>query len=202
MWQQRQSLSVCIWFQDWAHLGPESTVPMHLQSRPFTHELFLDFYANWSLKFFVSMIHQVIWPSPGTLAAQARGVPDMSSISSISWIMRCAEIFWLCKFLLIFRMHASVSSSSQCVPGTTCSFRTVGGVTGIEADEKAALVNKSSGMSSLAASGAVFRGVSTSSSSSAFSSSPASSQLQRASAHWNCAPFDGMLIHSHAPYAP
>jgi len=28
--QQRQSLSVCIWFQDWAHLGLESTVPMHL----------------------------------------------------------------------------------------------------------------------------------------------------------------------------
>ena len=32
MWQQRQSLNVRIWFQDWAHLGLESTVPMHLYS--------------------------------------------------------------------------------------------------------------------------------------------------------------------------
>ena len=109
----------------------------------------------------------------------------MSSIFSISWIMHCAEIFWLCKFFLILRMHACASASSQCVPGTTCCLRTVGGVTGIEADEKAALVNKSAGMVALAASGAVLRGVSTSSSPSSFSSSPASSQLRWASAHWN-----------------
>ena len=29
MWQKRHSLSVCVWFQDWAHLSPESTVPVH-----------------------------------------------------------------------------------------------------------------------------------------------------------------------------
>ena len=54
------------------------------------------------------------------------------------------------------------SWSSQCVPGTTYSSRTVGGVTGIEADEKAALVNNSSAMAAFAASCAVSRGVSTS----------------------------------------
>jgi len=59
-------------FQDWAHLGPESTVRMHLQPRLLTQQLFLDLCANfsleWPLIFFVSTIHQVIWPSPGTLA--------------------------------------------------------------------------------------------------------------------------------------
>ena len=28
MWQKRHSLGVCIWFQDWAHLSPESPFPM------------------------------------------------------------------------------------------------------------------------------------------------------------------------------
>ena len=59
MVQKRHSLIVCIWFQDCADLGLESTVPMHPQPRPFTLQLFLDFCA--------STIHQVIWPSPGTL---------------------------------------------------------------------------------------------------------------------------------------
>ena len=31
MWQKRDYLSVCIWFQKWAHLGPESNVPVHPQ---------------------------------------------------------------------------------------------------------------------------------------------------------------------------
>jgi len=65
-------LSVCIWFQEWAHLGPESTVPVHPQLRPFTLQLFLDFCAiflpEWPLMFWVIMIHQVIWrvPVPST----------------------------------------------------------------------------------------------------------------------------------------
>jgi len=71
MWQKRHSLTVCIWFQEWAHLGPEPTVPMHPQLRPFTWQLFLDicviFFPEWPLIFLVSTIHQVIWPSPGTL---------------------------------------------------------------------------------------------------------------------------------------
>jgi hypothetical protein len=60
----------------------ESTVPMHPQLRPFTRQLFLDFCAifspEWPLIFFVVMIHQVIWPSPGTLteAPQTR-VPGL-----------------------------------------------------------------------------------------------------------------------------
>jgi len=41
-------LSVCIWFQEWAHLGPESTVPMHPQLRLFIVQLFLDFCAFFS----------------------------------------------------------------------------------------------------------------------------------------------------------
>ena len=45
---------------------------MNPQSRPFTLHLFLDFCKNsfheWPLNFFVITIHQVIWPSPGTLS--------------------------------------------------------------------------------------------------------------------------------------
>jgi len=56
---------------DWARNGSESTVPMHPQPQTFNRQLFLDFRANffpeWPLNFFVSMIHQVIWPSPGAL---------------------------------------------------------------------------------------------------------------------------------------
>jgi len=52
-------------------LGPESTVPMHPQLRLFILQLFLDFRATffpeWPLMFWVITIHQVIWPSPGTL---------------------------------------------------------------------------------------------------------------------------------------
>jgi len=43
MWQKRCFLSVCIWFQEWAHLNPESTVPMYPQIPLFTLQLFLDF---------------------------------------------------------------------------------------------------------------------------------------------------------------
>ena len=45
---KRHSLSVCIWFHEWAHLGPESTVPMHPQLRPFIWQLFFDFGAIFS----------------------------------------------------------------------------------------------------------------------------------------------------------
>jgi len=52
-------------------LGPESTVPMHPQLRLFTLQTFFDFRAiffpEWPLIFLVITIHQVIWPSPGTL---------------------------------------------------------------------------------------------------------------------------------------
>jgi len=45
---------------------------MHPQSRPFTFQIFLDFGASffpeWPLIFVAITIHQVIWPSPGTLA--------------------------------------------------------------------------------------------------------------------------------------
>ena len=58
MWNQRRSLSVWIWFQDWpgVHLGPESTVPMHPQPRPLNQQLFFDFYTKkfpeWGLNSF------------------------------------------------------------------------------------------------------------------------------------------------------
>ena len=44
---------------------------MYPQLQTFTRQLFLDFCAffspEWPLNFFVITIHQVIWPSPGTL---------------------------------------------------------------------------------------------------------------------------------------
>jgi len=56
MSQRRHFLSVRIWFQQWAHLGPESTVPMHPQLQPFNQQLFLDFCAisfpEWPPNFF------------------------------------------------------------------------------------------------------------------------------------------------------
>ena len=52
MRHQRYSLSVCIWCKDWAHLGPESTVPVHPQPRQFNSQQFLDFraivFTKWS----------------------------------------------------------------------------------------------------------------------------------------------------------
>jgi len=56
MWQQKIYLNVCVLFQNWAHLGPKSTVPMHPKPRPFKLQLFLDFRAKifpeWPLNFF------------------------------------------------------------------------------------------------------------------------------------------------------
>ena len=69
---------------------PESTVPMHPQLRPFNVQLFLDFRAIFSperpLIFLVSTIHQVIWPSPGTLHVTpiAYGVASVSRIDKIT----------------------------------------------------------------------------------------------------------------------
>ena len=49
---------------------------MHPQLRPFTRQLFLDFCAifspEWPLILFVIMIHQVSWPSPGTLLGSSK----------------------------------------------------------------------------------------------------------------------------------
>jgi len=49
MWPKRYYLSVCIWFRECAHLGPESTVLLHPQLRLFTLQLFLNFRRNFSL---------------------------------------------------------------------------------------------------------------------------------------------------------
>ena len=55
MWQKIYYLSVCIGFREWAHLRPESTVPMHPQFRPFTWQIFLEFceknFPGWPLNF-------------------------------------------------------------------------------------------------------------------------------------------------------
>jgi len=58
----------------------ESTVPMDAQPRPFTQQLFLDFCAiffpEWPFIFVVITIHQVIWPSLGTLATPLSNSTD------------------------------------------------------------------------------------------------------------------------------
>ena len=55
---------------------------MHPQHRPFTVQLFLDFNAifspRWPLIFLVSTIHQVIWPSPGTLVTSPDPEPSIT----------------------------------------------------------------------------------------------------------------------------
>ena len=71
MWHKRYSLSVCIWFQQWVHWALS-------QLSLFTHNSnrSIDNYFSISVQFFspngpsffvVITIHQVIWPSPGTL---------------------------------------------------------------------------------------------------------------------------------------
>jgi len=44
MWQKRFYSSVCVYFQEWAHLAL-SSFPMHPQLRLFALQLFLDFHA-------------------------------------------------------------------------------------------------------------------------------------------------------------
>jgi len=71
MWQQRHSLSVCLWSHVEEQLGRFVTMPSAPTSPPLSLRLFLDFRAmsfpEWPFNCFVSTIHHVIWPSPGTL---------------------------------------------------------------------------------------------------------------------------------------
>ena len=109
-------LSVCIWFQEWAYLGPESTVPMHPQLRLFIRQIFLDiravFSPEWPLNFCVITIHQVIWPSPGTLPPARAGWPtslrrvrgEKTGYLLFHFAPRVREITW--------------RRSSSCVPPT------------------------------------------------------------------------------------
>ena len=81
----------------------ESTVPMHPQLRPFTRQLFLDFCAicfpEWPLIFFVIMIHQVIWPSPGTLLRTQESVPDWrtGALPSLTELIFSFFLSWVSK---------------------------------------------------------------------------------------------------------
>jgi len=69
VWQLRQSLSVCIWFQDSFHLSPESTVPMHLHPHSWIASYFLiSVQSQWPLVFLVITILQVICPVAGGTA--------------------------------------------------------------------------------------------------------------------------------------
>jgi len=62
---------------------------MHLQPWPFLSQLFLDFCAiffpEWPLICLVIMIHQVIWPSHGTL----RDIPQNMYYSAVIHILWC-----------------------------------------------------------------------------------------------------------------
>jgi len=95
MRQIRYYLSICIWFQEWAHLGPESTVPMHSQLRLFTLQLFLDFrttfFPEWPLIFCFITIHQVIWPSPGTLG--------MTHLYVLQCVIVCCSVHYMLNFI-------------------------------------------------------------------------------------------------------
>ena len=75
-------------------MGPKSTVPMHTQPRPFTLKLFLDFCAKifpgWPLNSVVITIHQVIWPSHGTLETLALSL-SVRGIVSVSHSVREGE---------------------------------------------------------------------------------------------------------------
>ena len=79
MWHQKQSLSVCIEFQEGAHLRSASTVRVLPLPPPLTLWLILDFVClfvqkistSWPLIFSVSTIREVIWPSPCTLLRMA-----------------------------------------------------------------------------------------------------------------------------------
>jgi len=71
---------------------------MHPQLRPFTQQLFLDFCAifspEWPLNFFVIMIYQVIWPSPGTLVRGGQVVNGHGVTQAVCHSSAC-ELLWL-----------------------------------------------------------------------------------------------------------
>jgi len=95
MWQQRQSLSVFIWFQEWAHLGLESTVPMHPQPRLFNRQLFLDFHEMFFPRmapqsFLINRIHWLIWPL-GAVRLSAPCIPARRD-SYEAGLFRCLEV--------------------------------------------------------------------------------------------------------------
>jgi len=70
---RKNSVRVCIWFQDLRQFVPFVTMPSAPTPWPLNRRKFLDFctifFPEWSLTFFVSTIHQVIWPSLCTLYA-------------------------------------------------------------------------------------------------------------------------------------
>ena len=71
-------------------IAPCVNFPIHSQPRPFTLGLFLDFCiivsTEWPLIFLVITIHQVIWPSPGTLLDLARPGVCFGKLSTLDYV--------------------------------------------------------------------------------------------------------------------
>jgi len=124
---KKQSLRVCIWFQDATHYGSASTVRVLPLPPPLPQWLILDFSACLFKNFTLVAPHFVgqhdsrsnfwIWPSPGTLVPQrvpglpmrdcARGYnnrahtrPQMSAINVTekTFFERLYLVLGLCKF--------------------------------------------------------------------------------------------------------
>ena len=80
-------------------MGPESTVPVHPQPRPFIQQQFLDFreknFPEWPLIFLIITIHQVIWPSPGTLQTNNKQTPPPFVTHNVWDFFPKSEYFWL-----------------------------------------------------------------------------------------------------------
>jgi len=67
---QREFFERLYWFQDRAHLSLESTVRVlpHHHCSPYNYfSISVQFFRMWPLIFCQHTIHQIIWPSPGTL---------------------------------------------------------------------------------------------------------------------------------------
>jgi len=109
-----KKLSVCIWFQNWAHLGPKSTVPMHPQPRPFTLQLFLDFLCN----FFPRMAPQFFChhDSPSNLAESR--YPPRKSKRDIKHVMPSVCVSTTLRGIL--RKHNLIKVADMPCAGCEC----------------------------------------------------------------------------------
>jgi len=119
-WQQKHCLSVCIWFQDRANLRPLSPCPRS----PHPHR---SLYCYFSIsvqcfsrvvpQYFCQTIHQVIWPSPGTLLWPYIYVYRHIHRDVYSWILwsrvsctftYCAHSSYPCSFPCIFLLRCEI----------------------------------------------------------------------------------------------
>ena len=97
--------------------GTSAGTYYHAQPRPFTPQLFLDFCAVFFpdclevLIFLVITIHQVIWPSPGTLLIMLCGFKTKIKIKINAHASHGGTPFWWLRMRLVWGWRKSSDAS-------------------------------------------------------------------------------------------